>query len=392
MEEGITTISFYKGQFEPASEALRTQFARVVTFNPWLAGRLVKTKAGVRLQHPVDPVSEQVDLLFKATSSEADTGFKVSATRPYVELTDGMYKSKKVVVESGSATLAKNKPLTLLTVAHSDPGEFALIFSLSHVIGDGRTYYEILKMLQPGAEVRELTSTRVMSFSESMRDMCNRKALAWADKPGTQIMYTVAMMGNKKASCYAFHLDDEKVAAEKTAWSATGEVPYVTTNDILTSRFFNECQARIGMMGFDCRGKLEGMDNDLAGNYVTALVLDNEVFSTPTTLRKMYSNTPYETTQRPLPGCCACCCGGNARFAMVSNWSSFAGGLVALEGCEMVIHLPVLNTSYISWDQMIPFASGVGKKGVICWTVSTDEAGLREALPVGELVSKDLFP
>ena len=46
---------------------------------------------------------------------------------------------------------------------------------------------------------------------------------------------------------------------------------------------------------------------------------------------------------------------------------------------------------------MIPFASGVGengkpKKGVICWTVSTDEEGLRKALPVGGRVSEVLFP
>jgi hypothetical protein len=58
----------------------------------------------------------------------------------------------------------------------------------------------------------------------------------------------------------------------------------------------------------------------------------------------------------------------------------------------MVIHLPVKNPAEIMWDEMIPFTSGAGKKGVICWTVSTDEAGLRGALPVGESVSKTLFP
>ena len=72
--------------------------------------------------------------------------------------------------------------------------------------------------------------------------------------------------------------------------------------------------------------------------------------------------------------------------------SSFAGGLVQLEGCELVLHLPVLNPAYVQFDMMIPFASGVGKMGVICWTVSSNEEGLRGALPVGDVVSKDLFP
>jgi len=79
---------------------------------------------------------------------------------------------------------------------------------------------------------------------------------------------------------------------------------------------------------------------------------------------------------------------------MATNWSSFAGGLVQLEGCEMRVHLPVQNPVNCVYDLMIPFrfASGEGNVGVICWTVSTDEKGLREALPVGECVSRELFP
>ena len=40
MEEGITTLTFYKGGFKAAAEALREQFAQVMKANPWLAGKL----------------------------------------------------------------------------------------------------------------------------------------------------------------------------------------------------------------------------------------------------------------------------------------------------------------------------------------------------------------
>lgn len=253
-------------------------------------------------------------------------------------------------------------------------------------------------MLRPGADVQALNSTRNMQFSELMRTNCGRKELEWADSASTAFMYTIsmlpAMLGcGRKARCYAFNLDEERVAAAKATGAADGGVSYVTTNDILTSNFFNECGSRIGMMGLDCRGKLRGIDKDLAGNYVTALVLDSDVFGTPAALRQMYSSMPYKTTGRPLPGCCGGCFGGDSSFAMVTNWSSFAGELVVLEGSEMVIHLPVKNPEHCVYDLMIPFASGSqGKKGVICWTVSTDEDGLRKALPVGESFSKELFP
>jgi len=397
METGISTISFYTGDFKAAVAALRAQFELVVASNPWLAGRLVRAKAGVRLRVPPSPPGKaDIDPLFTATSAEDTAAFKLAPSAPYIKICSDMYQSKKVIVGSGSSITGKDEPVARLTLSESAPGEFALIFSMSHVVGDGRTYYEIFQMLQPGFSVRELCSTRMMSFSESMRDMCGRKELKWADSLSAQFMYTFSMLpccGGKAPKCYAFHVDAERLAAAKTAGAKDGVVEYVTTNDILTSGFFTECGSRIGMMGMDCRGRVDGIENDLAGNYVTALVMDPGTFASPAAVRKMLSSTPYETTLRPLPGCCRWACGKeSAKFAMATNWSSFAGGLVQLEGCEMVIHLPVQNPAYCVFDLMIPFASGVGKLGVICWTLSTDEDGLRQALPVGESVSTVLFP
>lgn len=394
-EEGIATITFYKGDFKAAVEALRAQYALVVAANPWLAGCLVKTKGGVCLRHPMKPSATEIDALFTATSTEDTDAFKIAPNETYTKICKDMYASKKVIIGSGSSLLGKNKPVTNLTLSESAPGEFALIFSLSHAVGDGRTYYEIFKMLQPGAAcVRELASTRVQAFSEEMRDMCGRKELAWADSISAACMFTCSMMcGGNKVKCVAYHLDEKKLADAKAEAAKDGEVPYVSTNDILTSGFFNACNTRIGMMGMDCREKLDGIGKDLAGNYVTALTMDPDTFATPATVRKMLSTKPYVTTGRPLPGCCKWACGReSAKFAMVTNWSSFAGDMVQLQDCEMVIHLPVQNPAYCVYDLMIPFSSGVGKVGVICWTVSTDEAGLCYALPVGECVSTELFP
>ena len=228
MEEGITTVTFYTGNFKSSSEAVRAQFAQVVAANPWLAGRLVKEKGGVLVRLPVNTDEGVIESLFTATAADdASAGFKHTPRTAYVDICTEMYKSKVVVVGSGYSLLGKDKPLTLLTLAESAPDAFALIFSMSHVVGDGRTYYEILKMLQPGAAVRELPSTRVMTFSESMRDMCGRKELEWVDSASAAFMYTVAMlplmMGcAKKPRCYAFSLDAERVAAAKAEGAAAG--------------------------------------------------------------------------------------------------------------------------------------------------------------------------
>lgn len=397
-ETGIATITFYKGDFAAASSAVRAQFGAVVEANPWLCGRLVSGKdaagkAGVRLRHPTVCSEEQVSAMF---ASRPLAGGVAGASLPAMErgyeaICTEMYKpASQMIVESGLALKDKDKPVCLLTLAESKPGEFCVVFSLSHAVGDGRTYYEVLKMLAPGAAARALPTARVHAFGEAMRDKCNRKALAWVESPAAMCHYMPLMLGcGKKARCYAFELDAAKLAEAKAAGAREGDVAYVTTNDVLTSGFFNACGTRIGMMGLDCRGRLDGVGADLAGNYATALVLDDSAFGTPASLRSMYASSPYPTTTRPLPGCC---CAGKVSFGMVSNWSSFAGDLVPLDGCEMVIHLPVKNPASIMWDEMVPFTSGAGKKGVICWTVGTDEAGLRKALPVGACVSQTLFP
>ena len=305
-----------------------------------------------------------------------------------------MFKAKEAVVPSGNDLLGKGAPVSRLTVAGAGAGAFSVVFSLSHAVGDGRTYYEVLKMLQPGAEPRALRTERKQSFSEDMRDVCGRKELEWADTCGTQCLYTCGMMfAPGKPKCFAFELDEEQLAAAKSAGKAGGRVAHVSTNDIITSGFFTACKARIGMMGMDCRGRMEGIEDDMAGNYVTALTMDESTFGSPAAVREMLSSKPFKTTTMPLPSCFGWMCGNDsASFAMATNWSSFAGDIVQLEGCELQIHLPLKNPAYCVFDLVIPFAARPGKVGLLCWVVSTDERGLRKALPLGSSVDATLFP
>jgi len=429
-EEGITTVTFYEltctpdqpctAKFQTVMNMLRTQFAKAVAANPWLAGSLVTKDKAVSLRYPAKP-SEEGDIprLFTARTAEqvaaapsSSTFNPLVATQSYRDICTSMYDPVKgVVVCAGCTGLDQNKPVVQLTLTESTStqpgviGGFSLVFSMSHAVADGRTYYEILNMLKPASTVWAMESARLQSFSEAMRDQCGRKELEWADTTSAACMYTCAMvplmLGCAKAPrCVAFELDGDKLAAAKAKAVADSkgtlnEATYVTTNDVLTSGFFNEVSARIGMMGMDCRNRISGVDKGMAGNYVTALTMDTETFATPQAVRKMLSSMPYECTLRPLPGCCAWLTGrDSSNFAMATNWSSFAGQLIDLHqhGCEMNIHLPAQNPAYALFDLMIPFARGAGKVGVICWTVSSDEDGLRAALPVGACLSRSLFP
>ena len=71
MEEGIATISFYKGDAKQATTALRRQLELVVAANPWLTGVLVKAKSGgVALRHSSSPAAAEIDAVFKSETGE----------------------------------------------------------------------------------------------------------------------------------------------------------------------------------------------------------------------------------------------------------------------------------------------------------------------------------
>ena len=84
-ETGITTITFYTGDFSAAASALRAQFDLVVASNPWLVGRLAKGKAGIRLLHPAEPGAAHIEPLFRATRAAETLAHNTS---PQLVLTD----------------------------------------------------------------------------------------------------------------------------------------------------------------------------------------------------------------------------------------------------------------------------------------------------------------
>eukprot|EP00605_Chrysophyceae_sp_TOSAG23-4_P001179 GSChrysophyteH1.ASY1.ANO1.1287.1 assembled CDS len=391
-EKGISTMTFVAisgdTKFEQVAQDILMQFKKIV-YPPQFPG---------------------VDSLFKIHKVEDNPAAFASSSATYTSICTSMYSAGygEFIVQSGYETLDQSGPLHKLCrlniVETTKDSEFAVIFSLSHAIADGRTYYELFKMLSPGSHVWAMNPQREPSFSENMRDQCGRKELEWMDTTGVMCMYTCAMMPallgcGRKARCVAYEIDSDRLTAAKaaavTASKGTdNEVEYVSTNDIVTSAFFNETSARIGMMGMDCRGRIDGISNDLAGNYVTALTLDADSFGTPAALRKTLSSQPYKCTTQPLPTCCRWMCGrDSSRFAMATNWASFMSNTLQILNCEAKCHLPMQPPADVQFDLMVPFLNGPGKMAVLCWTVSSDESGLHEALPVGDRISfRNMFP
>jgi len=159
---------------------LHAQFSKVVQANPRLTDQLVMDKGGggTLLQHPASCSEDQINVMFSSVPHRERCERKLYTP---CHLHRDVRGQQKFIVESGYTLLNKDKPVILLTFAESKAGEFALVLSMSHAVGDGRTLYEVLEMLTPGTDMCGLPTALVPAFHDAMLDRCNRKALAWVD-------------------------------------------------------------------------------------------------------------------------------------------------------------------------------------------------------------------
>ena len=212
------------------------------------------------------------------------------------------------------------------------------------------------------------------------------------------IKHMIKGMGADKATAQicAFEVAPDKVAAIKEQATQGSDVPFVSTNDILTSHFFGASNASLGMMTINQRGRvLQGQLTDLhAGNYKGTLILDPTNYEQAADIREALTKGPPFTRQRlgpPLPGFCGKCPG-----AFISNWASFPFKLEF----TTTLHLPLLPPMKLGgdfksypMDVALVFRPQPGKLAVLYITKRASRANLTASgSPLGASVSDTIFP
>ena len=388
-ESGVTAVTFYRGDMANASAYIRTRFKAIVDANPWLAGRLVRDKQlkNVQLVHPQTPVSEDViNQLFHPNPS----GLQVGSEMRYEELCKAV---KSAVVKKGRQLINKPELVTCITILpdanHPEDG-FALVFSISHTVADGQTYYQILNALSTTGTIQSLRVQRNQEASEKVVDAVGRREYEYPLSVPILCNILKGMFLTKKAECFAFYVDLDKVKKAKveiTSDSIEG-IDYVSTNDILTSSFAKATSARLCMMAINFRNRIKGVIDTDAGNYEGFLLYDEETYSRPNSIRKtLQMGQPFHTTIKPLPGFWESI---SCKLGQITNWSTFADEVV-IEGCEQQLHLPICDTGMIPFDCAIVFRPMPGKLAVMYFAKTVDREELLSGCELGEPVSTKVF-
>eukprot|EP00553_Chaetoceros_curvisetus_P015180 CAMPEP_0204645812 /NCGR_PEP_ID=MMETSP0718-20130828/3557_1 /ASSEMBLY_ACC=CAM_ASM_000674 /TAXON_ID=230516 /ORGANISM="Chaetoceros curvisetus" /LENGTH=174 /DNA_ID=CAMNT_0051667875 /DNA_START=51 /DNA_END=575 /DNA_ORIENTATION=+ len=162
-------------------------------------------------------------------------------------------------------------------------------------------------------------------------------------------------------------------------------IPFVSTNDVITSWFMNEVACPTGIMAINMRGRLSGHTDLHAGNYESMMFYNKEDFATPGLIRR--SLTKYRRVVTGDKGMPPWYKVAATSIPLVTNWATFAN-LIRIKGCKEDVHLPVEADEYMptTIPFLIIFRASAGKIGLLC--VDTSDGGVNH-LDNASFVKKD---
>jgi len=235
--------------------------------------------------------------------------------------------------------------------------KFCLFLSGSSTVFDASTIYQIWKMLSFSEKVIHINPNRKqnfeeklqehfsmaprgMSYSESQKETMNCWLKAAKKKGMAQKMKKLEVKN------YLLQFDLEEIKTIKSGYksiqcmSCGKNANWVSTNDIITS-WIKEIipKAENIMMAIDCREKLDSIEKNDAGNYVTTPFLSSSDLETPLQVRSFMNkvlrpNNKYQKLDK-------------------SDFKHFMGGVhtnlakfyhhVEPDGFKQLIHFPVVQ-------------------------------------------------
>ena len=397
-----TTVTFYAGA--APIEFLRHRLALILGKNPWLAGRLVKATTAdgvVTLAYndssealpPVDDhfsahEAEEVILSLSMSYEElvqsllpigcADSKLAIDADEP-------LFKVAVVPVEAGDDT-----SVTQMQSRVRLPG-FALVVSMNHTVGDGHTFYSLYGMLGADAPVEALDPMRVSDFEKEKIEVVGEAESALLSSAGFGLgivgSYLLSKLTRLEPQNVCVHtVDPAWIAREKAKARDEARVPFVSSNDALTSWFFREMKCDINLILANLRSRepsVAGLTEEHAGNYEANVPYFPGDVETPALIRQSLlgpdggfrARRAGSPETRP-PGFLTSL---RNRAAIITNWAGFArdvtlGADTGQEGAQPQqpqLHLPVMRSEGMLtsiWNTGVVFRPHAGELAMLMIT------------------------
>ena len=390
LEWPISTVSFYRFASSGASNAnddvvdaivgrIERRVQAILRANPWLGGWLVRGKGIGSFDNTpriwYDPAgTKMAPTIFQRLSHD---DVPLNADTPYAEYGPVLAGSPHCATVNTNPEIVnrKDQPLFRITVvvpSSSERNEIALIASMSHICGDGHTFYRIHHMVLGTEPIASLIPKRELMYSQKVMELMGRQEAhyihhlttdpAWMKlfRKGSDISQVkeeenagTVPPKNGNLEGRVFLIDRHWIANIKASYMTEGKFTNLftstlrspmtsraildeiektddrnttqSTNDIVCSFFWNLVKPRVGFMSMNFRGRLDVVNDDHAGNYANPVPYTEDDYKSAALIRKSLetcrragtvagSNNVPTVLPRPHP---------DLTFSVITNWSSF---------------------------------------------------------------------
>ena len=320
----ITTATVLPGDSTTLVQVLETRINDILEKNPWLGGVLCKNNHGDVIILP------GVYKCFQHLPDHNTISYEY-------DLQTFIRQCSWYAVQTGWTSIDTEEILFRVSlipdanVLH----QHILIVSMNHLLGDGALYYQIYNMINSASEVTQLSPHRPIHLDEQIK-VHQGDGVKWFNSWSFMcgIVYTLFFASAAKVT--ASDVNTNKINAIKK--NHTG---FVSTNDILTSCFFNSSGCTHGIMPVNLRTRISN-DTDMSNNAcncVGVTIHDLDVLQTPLDIREKLQASQLIPTTQKLPSFYKSCCG---KLAAVTNWSTFYKK-ITIGTHETIFHVPIAD-------------------------------------------------
>ncbi|KAJ3000159.1 hypothetical protein HDV02_000442 [Globomyces sp. JEL0801] len=345
-----TTCTFYKG-FAPILQ-IEARVKAILDLNPWLAGRLRRNpQKEMVLSVPMTyNLSKHFFVVKSSTISSKFFNSETKSNNTYGMLVKELVKLERVVVKDGNQCVDKDEPLFRISIINNfERNEFAIVFSLSHLIADGYTFYMLYRMLDSSYMPLQMKAERQKAFEKENQELINnhispiqimaaaiglffqliRCMLEW-------LLYRIIL---RRESVCLYMIDNDWVQREKKIHST--EDTWVSTNDVITSWLFKTLNCSLGSMVVNLRDRIPSVGQEHAGNYMSTIFYQAPDYATPKLIRDSITG---DTFGRTVTGPTTIWTFLRFKNAHITSWTGFYHEL-KFDNCNQIVHIPIIQES-----------------------------------------------
>ena len=248
----VSTLTVFEGDCAAAEVWVRRRTLEVIRANPWLTGRLLSSVN----RHSPFRVCHR-----KEVTAEDANNHVLTLDDPLLDarnLDQAIKSHANHLVRRGIDCIDTDQQLFKIIFSRVSADSFALVLSLSHMLGDGSTYYKIFSMFS--------NKENVIALKAERNEELQRKSFHMSRAPDLfgSFLFKLRMISfalQPKTASRAFIADvdqmwiiEEKKTHKKMIKNDASN-HFVSTNDLLVSWFANIVGLDFLLMAMDSRGR-----------------------------------------------------------------------------------------------------------------------------------------